>query len=160
MSLKRKRRRPDQPHSEAFKSGFGEHTLQYVPPPPQIHVMCFAPPPSAAAQYFCGENLQGAYGGGAHGVAYGAAYRATYGAAYGAVYGAAYGVACKQACRGPQVWFAACSRVSLQGARRVFCNRCVGVVGDRSFLCVCPAKRALKVGFARKAPCTQGLKNP
>ena len=36
------------PISEASKSGFGEHTLQYVSPP-QIHVIRFAPP-SAAAQ--------------------------------------------------------------------------------------------------------------
>ena len=33
------------PISEASKSGFGEHTLQYVPPPPQIHAIRFAPPP-------------------------------------------------------------------------------------------------------------------
>ena len=55
ISLKRKRHRPDQPQFlRPPKSGFGEHTLQYVLPPPQIHAISFAPP-SAAAQ--TGTNL-------------------------------------------------------------------------------------------------------
>ena len=39
------------PISEASKSGFGEHALQYVFPAPncEIHVIRFAPPPPQAA---------------------------------------------------------------------------------------------------------------
>ena len=48
-SLKRKRHRPDQrsptPISEASRSGFGEHALQYVFPPPPKFTRYVLPPP-------------------------------------------------------------------------------------------------------------------
>ena len=40
------------PISEASKSGFGEHTLQYVSPPPKFTQYVLSPP-SAAAQLTC-----------------------------------------------------------------------------------------------------------
>ena len=52
ISLKRKRHRPDQPQFlRPPKSGFGEHTPQYVFPPPKC-MRYVLPPPSAAAQVF------------------------------------------------------------------------------------------------------------
>ena len=51
LSFPLKERGTDQtnPDSEASKSGFGEHTLQYVSPPPKF-TRYVLPPPSAAAQ--------------------------------------------------------------------------------------------------------------
>ena len=50
ISLKRKRHRPDQLRFLRLQKWFGEHTLQYVSPPPNSRDT-FCPPPSAAAQY-------------------------------------------------------------------------------------------------------------
>ena len=79
----------------------------------------------------------------------------TYGAACRAAYGEAYrrgglGGGLQAGLLGSSSLAVACSPVSLQSAHRVFCDRCVGVVGDRG--CgACPAEQsgALKAGFAR-----------
>ena len=52
-----------------------------------------------------------------------------------------------------------CSRVGWQGAQRILCYQCVDVAGDGGFFGMfCPAKRALKFGFARMLGAPKDLK--